>query len=113
MVRLFRELVRKRVRLSGHRCIAEVCKLSVGIKWFKERGQGEDNSYIPKPSDLIFFDWDVKGVGQDCAADHVGIVERVEGDVIYTVEGNTSDSCAERSYAVGWYEVFGFGELIV
>jgi len=86
---------------------------SVGIQWFKERGQWEDNSYIPKPGDLIFFDWDVKGVGQDGAADHVGIVERVDGDVIYTVEGNTSDSCAERSYAVGWYEVYGFGVVVI
>ena len=41
--------------------------------------------------------------------DHVGIVERVENGVVYTVEGNTSDSCRQRSYNVGHYEIWGYG----
>jgi hypothetical protein len=111
VVCLFRELCANECGYLDIGVLPKFSSCSVGIQWFKERGQWEDNSYIPKPGDLIFFDWDVKGVGQDGAADHVGIVERVDGDVIYTVEGNTSDSCAERSYAVGWYEAYGFGVL--
>jgi hypothetical protein len=81
-----------------------------GANWFKERGLWQDNSYEPRPGDLIFFDWDNKGSSgpQDDVPDHVGIVERVEDGVIYTVEGNSGDSCRQRSYSVGYYEIWGF-----
>ena len=42
-------------------------------------------------------------------ADHTGIVVRVEGGTIYTVEGNCSDSCKEKRYSVGHYEILGYG----
>ena len=82
-----------------------------GSNWFKNRGQWQDNSYEPRPGDLIFFDWDNKGSSgpQDDVPDHVGIVERVENGVVYTVEGNSSDSCRQRSYNVGHYEIWGYG----
>lgn len=47
--------------------------------------------------------------GQDRNADHVGIVEKVENGRVYTIEGNTSDSCHQRSYPVGYYEILGYG----
>ena len=82
-----------------------------GSNWFKDRGQWQDGDYEPRPGDLIFFDWDNKGSSgpQDDVPDHVGIVERVENGVVYTVEGNTSDSCRQRSYSVGHYEIWGYG----
>lgn len=82
-----------------------------GSNWFKDRGQWQGNSYEPRPGDLIFFDWDNKGSSgpQDDVPDHVGIVERVENGMVYTVEGNTSDSCRQRSYSVGYYEIWGYG----
>ena len=82
-----------------------------GSNWFKSRGQWQDGSYEPRPGDLIFFDWDNKGSSgpQDDVPDHVGIVERVENGVVYTVEGNSSDSCRQRSYNVGHYEIWGYG----
>lgn len=82
-----------------------------GAQWFKDRSEWQDNFYTPNPGDIIFFDWNNKGSSgpQDGLADHVGIVEKVENGKIYTVEGNTSDSCAERQYAVGHYEILGFG----
>ena len=82
-----------------------------GSNWFKDRGQWQGNSYEPRPGDLIFFDWDNKGSSgpQDDVPDHVGIVERVENGMVYTVEGNTSDSCRQRSYSVGHYEIWGYG----
>lgn len=78
-----------------------------GSQWFKDRGLWQDNSYEPRPGDIIFFDWD--DGGQDGSTDHVGIVERVEGGRIYTVEGNSGDSCRQNSYPVGYYEIYGFG----
>ena len=41
-------------------------------------------------------------------ADHVGIVEKVENGRVYTIEGNTSDSCRQRSYPVGYYKILGY-----
>lgn len=83
-----------------------------GSNWFKARGQWQDGSYEPRPGDLIFFDWDDPGGysgPQDDVPDHVGIVERVENGVVYTVEGNSGDSCRQRSYSVGYYEIWGYG----
>lgn len=82
-----------------------------GVNWFKQRNQWADNSIEPTPGMIIFFDWDNKGDSgpQDGLSDHTGIVERVENGIVYTVEGNTSDSCAERHYSVGYYEILGYG----
>jgi cell wall-associated NlpC family hydrolase len=75
-----------------------------GIQWFRDRGQWRDGGYTPAPGDLIFFDWEGDGV-----SDHVGIVERAEGATVYTIEGNTSDSVARRSYAQGSVKIMGYG----
>jgi hypothetical protein len=75
-----------------------------GIPWFKERGLWQEPGYIPAPGDIIFFDW-----GQDGISDHVGIVEYVEGEVVHTVEGNTSDSVARRSYRLNSRSICGYG----
>lgn len=80
---------------------------SQGVPWFQERGQWQDNSYEPSPGDIIFFDW-AKG-GQDGESDHVGIVEKVVDGHVYTIEGNSSDSCRQKSYPIGYYEIYGYG----
>ena len=82
-----------------------------GSNWFKDRGLWQDNSYEPRPGDIIYFDWDNKGNSgpQDGLADHVGIVEKVENGMVYTVEGNSGDSCRENRYAIGHYEIYGYG----
>lgn len=80
---------------------------SQGVPWFKERGPWQDNSYEPRPGDIIFFDWD--DGGQDGSSDHVGIVEKVENGRVYTVEGNSGDSVRQNSYPVGYYEIYGYG----
>lgn len=81
-----------------------------GVAWFEERSLWQDGSYEPRPGDIIFFDWDDPDTdGQDGSADHVGIVERVEGGYVYTVEGNSGDSCRHKSYAISYYEILGYG----
>lgn len=81
-----------------------------GVNWFKERGQWADNSAEPTPGMIIFFDWDDPDEGgQDGLSDHVGIVEKVENGRVYTVEGNSGDSCRQKSYPLGYYQILGYG----
>lgn len=83
-----------------------------GSRWFKDRGLWHDKSYTPNPGDVIFFDWNDPGGfsgPQDGVPDHVGIVERVKNGRVYTVEGNSGDKCCQRSYPVGYYEIYGYG----
>ena len=82
-----------------------------GVNWFKDRGEWQDRTYTPQPGDIIYFDWDNKGAAgnQDGLADHVGIVEKIIDDKVFTIEGNTGDQCAERTYTIGYYEILGYG----
>ena len=81
--------------------IPKFASCAVGIQWFQTRGQWQDGDYEPRPGDLIFFDWNDKGMGQDGIPDHVGIVQKMENGIVYTVEGNSGDACRENRYAVG------------
>lgn len=38
-----------------------------------------------------------------------GIVERVENGQVYTIEGNSNDSCAERNYDINSSVIVGYG----
>ncbi|MBO6158866.1 MAG: SH3 domain-containing protein, partial [Firmicutes bacterium] len=40
---------------------------------------------------------------------HTGIVEKVDGSKVYTIEGNTSDQVARRSYALNNSRILGYG----
>ena len=80
---------------------------SDGVDWFSGNGQWQGKDYEPKAGDIIFFDW--SNDGQDGGADHVGIVEKCEDGVVYTVEGNSGDACRQNSYPVGYYEILGYG----
>ena len=75
-----------------------------GANWFMANGQWQGRDYIPAPGDIIFFDWENDGI-----ADHVGIVEFVENDMIYTIEGNVGESCVENRYYLYSSPVYGFG----
>lgn len=76
-----------------------------GVNWFKAMNEWREPGYVPKPGDIIFFDWEVDGT-----VSHVGIVEKVENNKIYTIEGNsTNDDCQERSYSIDNRFIYGFG----
>lgn len=71
-----------------------------------------DGSAEPVPGMIIFFDWDSSDSSsgpQDGLSDHVGIVQKVENGIVYTVEGNSGDSCRVKQYPVGCYEILGYG----
>ena len=84
-----------------------------GIQWFKERNLWQDrgDSYYPIIGDIIFFDWYDENGNQDGVSDHVGIVTRTDitNRTIYTIEGNTSNKCAERMYSFDDVQVMGYG----
>lgn len=84
-----------------------------GIAWFKEKNEWHDRgeSYYPIVGDIIFFDWYDENGNQDGTSDHVGIVTRTDitNRTIYTIEGNTSDKCAERMYSFDDVQVMGYG----
>lgn len=84
-----------------------------GVQRFQEREQWLDGSAEPAHGMIIFFDWDNKGGSgpQDGEADHVGIVQKVENGIIYTVEGNSGNLCRVNRYSVGQYEIMGYGVL--
>lgn len=75
-----------------------------GSQWFKDRGQWQEVGFTPEAGQIIFFDWEGDG-----ETDHVGIVERCEGGIVYTVEGNSGDACRQRSYPVGSSSIYGYG----
>ena len=75
-----------------------------GANWFKGNGQWKDRSYEPSAGDIIFFDWEGDG-----ETDHVGIVEKCENGVVYTVEGNSGDTCRQNQYTVGSSSIYGYG----
>ena len=75
-----------------------------GANWFKGNGQWQDRSYEPSAGDIIFFDWEGDG-----ETDHVGIVEKCENGVVYTVEGNSGDACRQNQYTVGSSSIYGYG----
>ena len=76
-----------------------------GMQWFQQRGLWLDGSAEPVPGMLIFFDW----ATQDSVPDHVGIVEKVENGMVYTVEGNSRDMCRQKQYALGSSVILGYG----
>ena len=76
----------------------------LGSQWFMDRGQWQDGGFEPSAGQIIFFDWEGDG-----ETDHVGIVQKCENGIVYTVEGNSGDACREKQYAVGSSVIYGYG----
>ena len=77
-----------------------------GAAWFEDRDQWIKAGAVPSAGDLIFFDWDRDGI-----LDHVGIVSAVRDDLIFTVEGNSSDLCRQKRYSVSDSVISGYGHI--
>lgn len=69
----------------------------------------ENDGYVPSPADIILYDWDDNGNGDNTAnPDHVGIVESVSDGVITVIEGNMSEKVGRRSLDVDGRYIRGF-----
>lgn len=80
-----------------------------GMKGFKDsrmwRERGDTNNK-PIPGDYVFFDWDG---GTD--PDHVGAVLCMEGNFLYTIEGNSGGRVAVNCYPKNDPRIMGYGVL--
>ena len=84
------------------------CGAEEMVKLLKAKGcWQEDGNYVPKPGDIIFYDWD----GKDTWSDHVGFVESVSGNSIKVIEGNKSDAVGYRNVTVGSSSIRGYGVI--
>ena len=81
------------------------------VKLFQKIGSwAEDDSRVPNPGDIIFYDWQDDGKGDNTAwPDHVGIVEKVEKGKITVIEGNYSNSVKRRTISVNAKNIRGYG----
>ena len=80
------------------------------MNYFKRKGQLHSS---PEPGDVIFF-WN----SAKKEASHVGIVEKVDGSYVYTIEGNTSNksgvvanggAVASKKYNLANNRIAGYG----
>lgn len=71
-----------------------------------------DAHNMPIPGDYVFFDWDGRNDpdgGKD--PDHVGAVLCVEGNFLYTIEGNSGGRVAVNRYPLSDSRIVGYGVL--
>ena len=86
----------------GTDVILKYCGCTAGMEWFVKNGRfGYKEDYTPKAGDIIFFLSD--------GASHTGIVINCVGGRVYTIEGNTSNMCAKRSYDLNHSTITGYG----
>ena len=81
------------------------------LELLKKKGIWEESDdHIPAPGDLIFYDWQDDGKGDNIGnPDHVGIVEKISGDTIILIEGNYQNSVMRRHIRIGARYIRGFG----
>lgn len=81
------------------------------VRLYQELGRWvEDDAYIPSPGDVIFYDWQDSGVGDNAGQpDHVGIVAACDGQTMTIIEGNCDNAVKTRSLAVNARFIRGFG----
>ena len=81
------------------------------INLYKQHGRWmEDDAYVPQPGDVIFYDWQDSGVGDNVgASDHVGLVASVDGNVINIIEGNCGNMVQDTARQVDSRYIRGYG----
>lgn len=86
------------------------CSCNRMIELYKKAGRWkETDSYVPKPGDIIMYDWQDNGVGDNKgSADHVGIVVSVDGKTINIIEGNKGESVSYRKMTVNGKYIRGY-----
>jgi len=86
------------------------CSCSRMIALYQKLGRWQENdAYVPKPGDIMMYDWHDSGKG-DCtgAPEHVGIVTRVSGSTIQVIEGNKNNAVGYRKMRVNGRYIRGY-----
>lgn len=83
-----------------------------GMEKFKDSRMWRERGATPIPGDYVFFDWD-GGTDPDGGKDpdHVGAVLCVEGNFLYTIEGNSGGRVAVNRYPLSDSRIVGYGVL--
>lgn len=86
------------------------CSCSRMIELYKNLGRWkESDSYRPSIGDIMMYDWDDNGAGENTGApEHVGIVTEVCGDTITVIEGNKSNAVGYRTMKVNGKFIRGY-----
>lgn len=87
------------------------CGCGQMIELFKKLGSWQENdAYRPDPGDVIFYDWQDTGAGDNKGwPDHVGVVEKISGDTITVIEGNIGGDVGRRTIKVNGRYIRGYG----
>lgn len=86
------------------------CSCSRMIALYQKKGQWmENDAYRPQPGDIIMYDWDDTGAGENKGApEHVGIVGTVNGNTMTIYEGNKGEAVATRTMQVNGRYIRGY-----
>lgn len=69
----------------------------------------ENDAYKPSPGDCVLYDWQDSGKGDNTGdPDHVGMVEKINGNTITVIEGNYSNAVTRRALLVNGKYIRGF-----
>jgi hypothetical protein len=69
----------------------------------------ENDAYIPKIGDILMYDWQDNGSGDNTgSSDHVGIVVSVSNGKIKVIEGNMNDAVGYRTISVNGKYIRGY-----
>ena len=88
------------------------CSCERQIELFKSHAKSkwqENGNYVPQPGDVVFYNWDDSTQPNDGSADHVGIVEKVNGNSMTVIEGNYNNAVGRRTITVGNGYIRGYG----
>lgn len=93
-----RELAQKMLNIPNHSLAAGA---GYAMNYYKQKGRF---FATPQPADQIFF-------GDSRSTWHTGIVARVEGGYVHTIEGNAGNPSAVRAcrYVIGGKNIKGYG----
>jgi hypothetical protein len=86
------------------------CGCEEMIKLYQKIGCWDENdARVPNPGELIFYDWQDNGKGDNRGyTNHVGIVEKVETGKITVIEGNYKNAVTRRTLNVDGLYIRGF-----
>lgn len=86
------------------------CSVPEMVKLYQARGRWvEDDDYVPAKGDLIIYDWDDSGIGDNVGEpDHVGIITARLGSSLVVVEGNFDDHVFMRTLNINDTYIRGY-----
>lgn len=87
------------------------CGCGQQIELFKKANRWvENDAHTPKIGDIIYYDWDDDGVGDNEGwPEHVGAVVEINGDDMVVTEGNIGGKVGQRKMKVNGKFIRGYG----